>query len=126
MRQSHGVMCGKRRPVRCFAVPFPVSQAIWLLFCIGQRLGIHRTLGWVKLSHTQFTQVSAERRLNTLRSFSAPTHSEMSDLIALWNFMSSVKSNGSLEDVSPFGSNTAIFGSARRVYHSEVLNARVI
>ena len=40
--------------------------------------------------------------------------------------MSSVKSNGSLEDVSPFGSNTAIFGSARRVYHSEVLNARVI
>lgn len=63
-----------------------VSQAIWLLFCIGQRLGIHRTLGWVKLSHTQFTQVSAERRLNTLRSFSAPTHSEMSDLIALWNF----------------------------------------
>lgn len=100
-----------------------VSQAIWLLFCIGQRLGIYRTLGWVKLSHTQ---VSAERRLNTLRSFSAPTHSEMSDLIALWNFMSSVKSNGSLEDVSPFGSNTAIFGSARRVYHSEVLNARVI
>ena len=44
----------------------------------------------------------------------------------LMNFMSSVKSNGSLEDVSPFGSNTAIFGSARGVYHSEVLNARVI
>ena len=101
------------RPIRPFGSCFALANA--LEFITG-------TLGWVKVSHTQ---VSAERRLNTLRSFSAPTQSEMLDLVAVWNFMS-VKSNGSKEDVLPFGSNTPILGSDRRMCQCEVPNTRVI